>query len=373
MDFIYRIKRKIFLRSFFFFSVLLSLSSYSFGQSEFKNADNNSKGIKDELFANDSILEISIHGNLRSLLNERSGSKKKFPVDLTYNSGDGIMSLSITASTRGHFRLQKENCYYPPLLLRFSKKTNDRKSLFINQKKLKLVMPCEDDDYLIGEWLAYKIYNLVTPLSFRARLVKVTLIESKNNKSAKPFYGILIEEESQLAERNNLNLSEAKLRPQQMDTEMFLKMAVFQYLIGNTDWSIEFLQNIKLLTTNPEARPIPVPYDFDHAGIVGATYALPAEELRMASIKERRYRGYCVNDLKIFESILDFYKGLKKEIYALYSSCDLLSEKYKKNTIKFLDDFFERIDNDKAWQKDFAYPCDKNGTGNVVIKGLKED
>ena len=24
-------------------------------------------------------------------------------------------------------------------------------------------------------------------------------------------------------------------------------------------------------------------------------------------------------------------------------------------------------------KKEFGYPCDKNGTGNVVIKGLKEE
>ncbi|HEX6845640.1 MAG TPA: hypothetical protein VF144_01620, partial [Chitinophagaceae bacterium] len=91
------------------------------------------------------------------------------------------------------------------------------------------------------------------------------------------------------------------------------------------------------------------------------------------SVQERRYRGYCITDMKVFEKPIALYNTIKKDIYSLYTNNSLLDEKYVKSVTKYLDEFYETINSPKAWQKDFAYPCDKNGTGNVVIKGLKED
>jgi hypothetical protein len=116
-----------------------------------------------------------------------------------------------------------------------------------------------------------------------------------------------------------------------------------------------------------------VPYDFDHSGIVNAPYAQPAEELLMKSVQERRYRGYCMTDMKAFEKPIALYNRLKSDIYNLFTKCSLLDAKYIKSITKYLDEFYATINDPKSWQKDFAYPCDKNGTGNVVIKGLKED
>jgi hypothetical protein len=198
----------------------------------------------------------------------------------------------------------------------------------------------------------------------------ITLEDDKINKTTGPFYGILLEEEKQMAKRTNMMAVEKKLIPQQLQPDPFLTMAVFQYLIGNTDWSVQYLHNIKLLAKDLQTAPIPVPYDFDHAGIVNTPYALPAEELQMRSIRERRYRGYCMDDIKKFEPVITLFNGLKDEIYNLYSNCTLIDAKYKKSTTSFLDEFFSVINNPKVWQKEFAYPCDKNGTGNVVIKGL---
>ncbi|MEO8711596.1 MAG: hypothetical protein ABI405_05700, partial [Parafilimonas sp.] len=147
---------------------------------------------------------------------------------------------------------------------------------------------------------------------------------------------------------------------------------MFQYLIGNTDWSIQYLQNIKLIATDSTQIPTAVPYDFDHAGIVNAPYAEPAEELEMSSVKQRRYRGYCMQDIKEFDSTIAFYNNIKPAIYALYTNCSLLNAKYVKTTIKYLDDFYKTINDPVAFKKEFNYPCDKNGTGNVIIKGLKD-
>jgi hypothetical protein len=164
---------------------------------------------------------------------------------------------------------------------------------------------------------------------------------------------------------------ERKLQPKQTNPDAFLSMALFQYLVGNTDWSVQYLQNIKLIARDSGTAPYPVPYDFDHAGIVGTSYALPAEELKMISVRQRRYRGYCVQNQALFEPVIAHFNRLKKDIYKLYSDCELLDAKYIKSTRLYLDEFYETINNAKEWKKEFAYPCDPKGTGNVVIKGLK--
>lgn len=322
-----------------------------------------------DLFESEEVLPLKLKGSLRGLLNDRANNPKDFPITLSINENVQLQ-IPVQVKTRGHFRRMKENCTYPPLLIQFPKKGAHLTSVFKEQKKLKLVMPCTSDEYVIQEWLVYKLYNLITPLSFRARLVQVTLEDDKTNKTSGPFYGLLLEEEKQLAKRNKMIAVEKKLQPQQLQTDPFLMMTVFQYLIGNTDWSVQYLHNIKLLATDSLSVPVAVPYDFDHSGIVNTPYAKPAEELLMNSVRERRYRGYCMQDVKAFELVIAKFNSLKNEIYNLYSNCSLLDVKYKKSTTNFLDDFFSIINNSQKWQKEFAYPCDKNGTGNVVIKGL---
>jgi hypothetical protein len=176
-----------------------------------------------------------------------------------------------------------------------------------------------------------------------------------------------------MATRNRNVLLKSKLQPEQTEASCFLTMAVFEYFIGNTDWSVQYLQNIKLLAADSNSIPITVPYDFDHAGIVNAPYAKPAEELEMRSVLERRYRGYCVSDMKQFDSIISFYNHLKPSIYNLYSNCSLLDAKYVKTALAYFDEFYQTINDPAALQKEFSYPCDPNKTGNVVIKGMKEN
>jgi len=326
------------------------------------------------LFDNDSTLQITMSGNIRDLLNDRGDKPKYHPVVLSYlQDGGAKISIAAEARTRGHFRKLQGNCLYPPLLLHFSNSDTLRSSIFKNQEKLKLVMPCRGDDYVVYEWLVYKLYNVVTPKSFRARLVSLTLQDNKKKKNVLPFYGILLEDESQMAKRNNEITINRKMRPEHTQPDDFLTMAVFQYLVGNTDWSVQYLQNIKLLAADSTELPTTVPYDFDHAGIVNTPYANPAEELHMNSVRERRYRGYCMPDMKQFDSVIALYRRLKPAIYNIYLGCTLLDAKYLKSTLKYLDDFYSTINSPVALQKEFSYPCNKNGTGNVVIKGLKTD
>ena len=327
-----------------------------------------------DLFDTDDLLPIILKGKIKELLNDRSDVPKNYPLVLSYSKpGGGQTEIPVEVKTRGHFRKLKGNCTYPPLLIQFPKSGVHSSTIFREQSKLKLVMPCSGENYVIREWLLYRLYNLVTPKSFKARLVKVQLDDDRNKKQPDPVYGILLEEEKQMAKRNFCISVEKKLKPQQTQPDAFLTMALFQYLVGNTDWSIQYLQNIKLIAKDSGAIPYPVPYDFDHAGFVSAPYAEPPEALELSSVKERRYRGYCVQNQKLFEPVIAHYNRLKEDIYSLYTDCDLLDAKYIKFTRQYLDEFYETINNTSKWKKEFAYPCDPKGTGNIVIKGLKTE
>jgi hypothetical protein len=327
-----------------------------------------------ELFESDEILEITISGRTKNLLNDRSDNAKEHPMNILYKAEDGTeISLAAELKTRGHFRRLMGNCIYPPLQVNFTENDTLDSSIFKGQNKLKLVMPCSGDEYVIREWLVYKLYNVITPKSFRARLVKVTLNNTKNNKTESPFYGMLLESEKQMAERNGGISLDTKMQPNRTEPNTFLTMAVFEYLIGNTDWSVQYLQNIKLVAADSLAVPVTVAYDFDHSGLVSAPYAKPAAELQMQSVRERRYRGFCITDMKTFDPVIALYNELKPAIYSVYTDCAVIDEKYIKNTLKYLDEFYETINDPQKVLKEFGYPCDPNGTGNVVIKGLREE
>lgn len=327
-----------------------------------------------DLFGTDDILELRLKGSTQILFNDRGDDAVYHKMDISYTDNEGaIISIPLKVKTRGNFRRDKSNCYYPPLRLNFSKRKTPSNTLFTGQDKIKLVTPCRDQKYVIREYLVYKLYNLLTPLSFNARLVRVIYEDTEKGKSSDPLYGILLEDKDQMAERNQAKIFDRnKVRPNKTEKDPFLKMAVFEYLIGNTDWSVQYQHNMKLIVQDSSIRPTTVPYDFDHAGIVRAPYARPAEALQLRSLQDRRYRGYCVTNMKEFENVFADFNRLKPAIYRLYTENPLLDARYISTTVKFLDGFYETINNRKARLRDFRYPCDKNGTGNVIIRGLNE-
>lgn len=324
------------------------------------------------LFDQDTPIDMTLSGDLGHLMKDRGDAPQYHPVALTYKAADGsTKKLNIKAKVRGHFRKMQGNCNYPPLSLNFSGNNHLNGGAFDGQEKIKLVTPCRDEKYVVREYLVYKLYNLITPKSFKARLVRVIYDDTVKGKKSPSLFGILLEEESQVADRNKSVLMEEKIvRPEQTQSDDFLRMAVFEYLIGNTDWSVQYRQNVKLLATDSVGIPSTVPYDFDHAGIVGAPYAKPAEQLELSSTRQRRYRGYCMNDLTRLDPVFAQFNQLKKELYAVYTGCPWLDEKYINSTAKYLDEFFETINNPKKVKEEFGYPCRKDGTGNVVIMGL---
>ncbi len=323
------------------------------------------------LFSEEAVLKLTITGAVNKLIQDRSDAAKTYPVALSYEGPGGEEAISLKMKTRGNFRRTQGNCTYPPLSLDFTGQTVTT-GLFADKKKLKLVMPCRGDDYVVREYLVYKLHNLFGPKSFRVRMVNIQFREEGNPKKDFTANGYLLEEDEAMAARNEAALITKKMmRPENTAPRDFVRMALFEYMIGNTDWSVQYLHNVRLLAI-PGEKPVPVPYDFDHSGLVNAPYAKPSEALGMRSVTERRYRGYCMPDESLISEILVEFSGREAEIMATVDRQAWKEKNSAEEIKKYLGGFFEIIRNEKKWKEAIRYPCDKNGTGNVVVKGLKE-
>lgn len=298
------------------------------------------------LFTRDDILELSLHFDITHY-------KKKKPRDeyldaiLTYHiSKTDSVNKKIRIKSRGEFR--NGYCDFPPIYLNF-KKTDFQKADLDKIEKMKLVTHCQtgNEDYLFNEYLIYKLYNILTDTSFRVRLVKISYINTY--KKSKPIrsYAFFIEPLDFLAKRINsvpvevLTLNQKNIIPEMMD-----RVAIFNYMIGNTDWSVPNQHNCKVLvelnTDRPELGMI-VPYDFDYSGLVNATYAIPAEGLGIESVRQRIYTGICRSE-EVFLNALKEFARKKESFYNVISEFPYLDDRSKKDMIRYLDEFFNGFD-----------------------------
>ncbi|MGB5370001.1 MAG: hypothetical protein WBN18_06190, partial [Flavobacteriaceae bacterium] len=154
------------------------------------------------LFDSDEVLPLVLRGELKNAFRDRKENSAYYRAGISSLEGSDSLHIPVKIKTRGHFRKKSSNCDYPPLWLNFSKADQLEGTLFQSQDKLKLVTPCQDDAHVIHEYLVYRLYNLLTPKSFSARLVKVTYLDTVRNKTSDGYYGILLEDEKEMARRN---------------------------------------------------------------------------------------------------------------------------------------------------------------------------
>lgn len=327
--------------------------------------------IRTDLFESEEVLKLTLEGNLRPLMRDRSSDPSYREMKLHINNGDSVIETQeLRVRTRGKFR--RLNCANPPLMFNFKKHDVPDTSPFSGYSKMKVVVPCEGEKFVLREYLIYKMYNLLTDYSFRVRLIELTYHDSRRDRISDPEYAFLIEDEDDLADRmKSGSYKQNNLRPEVIQQEAFLRMSVFAYMVGNTDWSVQYRHNMKILFLDEEKEFVTVPYDFDLVGVVSSPYAEPAEALKLRSVRERVYRGYCLDDLdKLQPTFLEFEEK-KPEIYATITENPLLEESYINWAVEYLDEFYETIGDSKKSSSVFSYPCDESGTGNVVISGIR--
>ena len=261
-----------------------------------ENDDAKKMGKVTELFSSDTILHVKMtYAN--KVIRKNTNDSTYLDKDLTYRiEGDERISLPVRVRARGKSRLK--NCYFAPLKIKL-KKEDTKGTLFKGNKELKLVLPCHTekaaDDYVLKEFLAYKLYELISPYHYKTRLLDIELSEPKGKKVREHrIKGFFIEDIKKVAKRYGGNVLKRDVHPMQQDALCSVQNAFFQFMIGNTDFSTAYRHNEKLLFVNKVT--VPVPYDFDMSGLCNTSYsevsAVGGDVLPITEVTQRMYRGF---------------------------------------------------------------------------------
>ena len=318
----------------------------------------------DPLFQDNATLAVTITAPMSTLVKERS-KDEYLKGQLEFTEADGsAVKLDIEIRTRGNFR--HATCDFPPLNLNFKKKQVSG-TLFDQQNKMKLVVHCENhvryEQHVLREYLAYRIFNSTTDLSFRVRLLRVTYVDNEGRRDDLVRYAYLIEHKKRVAERLGLDLVELeRTKISALQGEQLNLTSVFQYLIGNTDFSPiaggpgrGCCHNYVLFGNNVDPL-LSIPYDFDQAGFVDAPYASPNAALSIRNVRQRLYRGRCVNNQHIDASISKI-NGHRDEIIALVESQNGLDDRTRKKLLRYIDKYFDLVETRKKVERYFNKKC----------------
>ena len=307
------------------------------------------------LFARDDILSLTLTGPVEAI--SRDSTAKPVAGVLTVD-GAAAESLPVSLSVRGITRRRKDVCGFPPLRVEFTQKPGPS-SIFKGQKRLKLVTQCQRmadyQQYLLLEYTAYRLYSALTPESFSVRLARIDYT-GKNGRARTTRLGFFIEDIDDVARRNGQERLRgvAKISASQLDPAAAARNVVFQYMISNLDWAMtagpagtDCCHNVRLLgaagATGASTGLIPVPYDFDYSGLVNAPYALPPEGIHVATVKVRRYRGFCSHSEEA-KAFLAEISTRRDSLMSILNQTPQLDDRTRRDAAGYLGDFFEQAE-----------------------------
>lgn len=316
------------------------------------------------LFQSHEALVLTLRTDIDWLRDERSDSVEVDGTVTVVESDGTLRELPVQVRARGNFRRDKRNCNFPPLRLDFPTRRMEG-TVFEGQDKLKLVTPCHDSrdsyqQYVLQEYLAYRVYQLLTPVSFRVRLVEITYEDTSEEYDTRTKTAFLIEDEDQMAWRNHGRYEEwNQFHPFNTDDQQSGLFSLFQYMIGNTDWSSVEFHNAKLVRVEG-GRYLVVPYDFDFSGVVDARYAVPNETLPIRDVRERLFRGFCRPNLD-HQEIIERFNAIRDDVWALYQGQEGLEEDQMRRSLEYYEEFYETINDPDRYRRRVVRNCREIG------------
>ena len=349
-------------------AVFISFSAYADARQDHPDSDSGFT----PLFASHVPLEVTIEAPLTTLMNERPDDEY-LEGTFSHTGSDGtVQTFDLKIRTRGKFRRQKDICNFPPIRLNFRKK-QVADTVFSGQDKLKLVTHCQlhkpiYEQFVLREYLAYRILQVMTDKSFGVRLLHINYIDTERG-SSKTKYGFVIEDDDDVADRNGMkSLHIGDVTFDDLDPQQQNLVYVFQYMIGNTDFSLingpEFsncCHNSRLLTGTDGPPFTPIPYDFDFSGLVKAPYAEPNRRFMLASVRSRLYRGHCGNNDLLPDTFRHFLER-KDAVYAIVDELDMFTARSRRLVIRYLDSFYDCITRPEEIAEEFTDKCTPGGT-----------
>ncbi len=312
------------------------------------------------LFASHEVVEFTLTADFDKLKGDRKEESEYRPGVVSVAGDDGSQKeIEVKVRTRGKFRLK--TCRFPPLRLNLPKNSLGG-TVFEGQNKIKLVTHCRDgegdEQNLLEEYLVYRTYNVITDYSFRVRLARITYVDSSGEDDTLTRFAFLIEEEDAMPERlGGMILHVKQVHPKHLSARESARMALFQYMVGNTDWSMIYFHNVVLLRT-AESVHVTIPYDFDWAGFVAPSYAKPDASLNIRSVRDRIYRGFCRSDVD-YTDIYSEFEGLRPDFEALYAGLEGFQEDKLEDALSYTRGFYEVIGSENRARRRIVDACRK--------------
>lgn len=309
-------------------------------------------------FQRNEVLSIQIETDIdRFLANQAIDAYH--PAILRFQGKDGTdIMLPMEIKARGKSR--RQFCEFPPVKMRFfSSDLKDHQ--LAPYQKLKMVTHCRTAigirEVVLKEYLVYQLLNLFTENCFRAQLLKVTYKDVRKRQEPFEEYAMILEDEDQLAKRLGGQLMQQRgALSKYVSQEELTFLALFQYMIGNTDWILDRQHNVKFVKCPALKKLRAVAYDFDVCGLVDAAYAIPASHLPIKSVQERLFIGACVAP-EAFEKTLDLFRNREQEVYELIDQFELLPEQQRKQMRRYLNSFYKIIEEADFVEKELLRQC----------------
>jgi hypothetical protein len=301
------------------------------------------------LFQSSEPLRLTIDGPISTIARNRAEEPRAATLTVA-----GSQPLPITLTTRGITRKAGDICQFPPLKVSFSGRPPEG-SVFAGQKSLKLVTHCRSAEpfqqYVLLEYAAYRMFNVLSPASFRVRLAQIDYVDS--GKPVATRYGFFIEDLGDVARRNTMQEGKlpAMIPINSLSPRHAALYALFQHMIANHDWSMRAgpagencCHNAKMITParGVAAGAIPIPYDFDFSGFDNAPYATPPDVLKITSVRQRQYRGYCIHNGEAYAVAVQM-RSQRPQLIAAITSTPGMDPKTAQRATQFLDSFFADI------------------------------
>lgn len=290
---------------------------------------------------------VTIEMDLTTIMAQRNNDTY-FPAAVMTDNG-----LSFKAEVRPRGKYRRKNSVYPPLKLKFKKKELIAAGMD-TLNEIKLVLPAFDnalgDELVIREYLAYKMFEKLSPVHVKARLIRLTIKDTHVEKSKKNMFAILVEDAEETAARyNGVEVEEYGISPDSLAANQAALLVMFEYMIGNTDWDISMMRNVRLLRTQAGGKILALPYDFDFSGLVSAPYASPSSDTGLKTVRDRFLMANGIKPDALKRAVMN----LRKNRQAIYDICRnrFVSRETSDDMMLFLDTFFNQIgENDEVPQ-----------------------
>jgi len=315
------------------------------------------------LFASAEPLAFTLRADFKAVNADRQrDSPKRHPATLVVAGTDGQpREIPVQLATRGRARLDARVCSVVPLKIEFPDEKLLAGTAFEGHDELKLVTHCrnmgEYEQYILREYLTYRVFNLFTPRSYRVRLARAVYQEAAaGSRAPDPHWAMFIEEDSDVARRMEGRIAPLEYRLfKHLHPDSLMRLMLLQYLVANTDFSIVKLHNVRLVQ-EPGGLFHPLTYDFDYAGLVDAGYGRADPRLGIESTRDRLYRGPC-HPIETLEPYFEEFRTKKDELLALYDSVPALDAGYRRSARRYIEEFYKTINSPGASKKAFVDGC----------------